>query len=69
MKIKIDIKKALNYRKQNNNYENRNIKCEYCINFFAVSPYKNRCDVIGTDLKDKKQSIQLDGICDKFETK
>lgn len=60
-------KKEINYRIQNDLYENRNINCENCRNFFAVTPYKNRCTIIGIDVKDKTKSVSLKGVCDNFK--
>lgn len=61
-----DYKSELNYRKQDDSYENRNKNCDNCQDLFRVSPYKNRCMLIGIDVTNKKLSIALDGVCDKF---
>jgi len=61
-------KKEINYRTQNDEYENRNKKCENCRNFFAVTPYKNRCTVIGIDINDKTKAVKLDEVCDELQT-
>ena len=60
-------KKEVNYRKQNDLYKNRNKVCENCRNFFTVTPYKNRCTVMNTDLKDKTLAVHVDGTCDLFD--
>lgn len=59
-------KNEVNYRVQNDLIENRSINCERCRNFFAVNPYKNRCMLMDTDLKNRKMAIQLDAVCDLF---
>lgn len=59
----------MNYRKQDDSYENRNVNCENCQNFFAMSPYKHRCVLIGLqeDWLNRKNAVSLKGVCDKFK--
>lgn len=59
-------KKELNYRKQNDDYKNRHINCENCKNILVLSPYKNRCMLMDTDIKNRKLAIQTNGVCDSF---
>lgn len=60
-------KTELNYRKQDNDYNNRNTNCDNCKNIFRLSPYKNRCMLMETDPNNKKLAVQLNGVCDSFE--
>lgn len=61
-----EIKKRLNYKVQSLDSAHDK-SCESCRNFYAASPYKNRCEIIGVDLKNKAASINLRGICDDFK--
>lgn len=63
----METKISLNYKQMSTDYEDRHKNCDNCQNLFRVSPYKNRCMLMDTDINNPIFSIRLNFICDKFK--